>query len=156
MFPDFPVLELALLSSNLSNQISVPCFSFLLQENIDALIRCMPENLGFSEGKPVAAFTIYKCLVHWKSFEAERTSVFDRLIQIIGSEIEVPFLKISETSYANACSNFIVHCLFTMKQKLSAAFCKFYSTPGCSIQDKDEYCLLRKGRLFNKIFVMLK
>ncbi|CAA3019655.1 myosin-6 isoform X1 [Olea europaea subsp. europaea] len=58
------------------------------RENIDALIRCMPENLGFSEGKPVAAFTIYKCLVHWKSFEAERTSVFDRLIQIIGSEIE--------------------------------------------------------------------
>lgn len=47
------------------------------------------KNIGFSHGKPVAAFTIYKCLLNWKSFEAERTSVFDRLIQMIGSEIEV-------------------------------------------------------------------
>ncbi|KAF6164990.1 hypothetical protein GIB67_005359, partial [Kingdonia uniflora] len=31
-----------------------------------------------------------KCLLHWKSFEAERTSVFDRLIQMIGSAIEAP------------------------------------------------------------------
>jgi len=47
------------------------------------------KDLGFSEGKPVAAFTLYNCLLHWKSFEAEKTSIFDRLIQIIGSEIEV-------------------------------------------------------------------
>ncbi|CAN1131393.1 XI-2 [Linum perenne] len=57
-------------------------------ENIDALINCVTSNIGFSQGKPVAAFTIYKCLLHWKSFEAERTSVFDRLIQMIGSAIE--------------------------------------------------------------------
>lgn len=50
------------------------------------------KNIGFQHGKPVAAFTIYKCLLHWKSFEAERTSVFDRLIQMIGSAIEVTFL----------------------------------------------------------------
>ncbi|CAB4321685.1 unnamed protein product [Prunus armeniaca] len=57
-------------------------------ESVDALINCVVKNIGFSQGKPVAAFTIYKCLLHWKSFEAERTSVFDRLIQMIGSEIE--------------------------------------------------------------------
>lgn len=57
-------------------------------ENVDALIHCVTKNIGFSQGKPVAAFTIYKCLLHWKSFEAERTSVFDRLIQMIGSAIE--------------------------------------------------------------------
>ncbi|XP_059660209.1 myosin-6-like [Cornus florida] len=57
-------------------------------ENVDALINCVMNDVGFSQGKPVAAFTIYKCLLHWKSFEAERTSVFDRLIQIIGSAIE--------------------------------------------------------------------
>ncbi|XP_021806038.1 myosin-6-like [Prunus avium] len=57
-------------------------------ESVDALINCVLKNIGFSQGKPVAAFTIYKCLLHWKSFEAERTSVFDRLIQMIGSEIE--------------------------------------------------------------------
>ncbi|KAI4340291.1 hypothetical protein MLD38_025142 [Melastoma candidum] len=58
------------------------------QENISALIDCMKKNIGFSQGKPVATFTIYKCLLHWKSFEADRTSVFDRLIQMIGSAIE--------------------------------------------------------------------
>ncbi|KAK7279476.1 hypothetical protein RJT34_24529 [Clitoria ternatea] len=57
-------------------------------ENVDALVHCVMKNIGFHHGKPVAAFTIYKCLLHWKSFEAERTSVFDRLIQMIGSAIE--------------------------------------------------------------------
>ncbi|XP_052196430.1 myosin-6-like [Diospyros lotus] len=57
-------------------------------ENIDTLIKCTSQDLGFSNAKPVAAFTIYKCLLGWKSFEAEKTSVFDRLIQMIGSAIE--------------------------------------------------------------------
>ncbi|RCV10466.1 hypothetical protein SETIT_2G114600v2 [Setaria italica] len=57
-------------------------------ESVDALINCVSENIGFSEGKPVAAITIYKCLVHWKIFETEKTSVFDRLIQIFGSAMQ--------------------------------------------------------------------
>jgi myosin-5 len=57
--------------------------------NVDALIDCVKDNIGFSNGKPVAAFTIYKCLLHWKCFESEKTNVFDRLIQMIGSAIEV-------------------------------------------------------------------
>ncbi|KAF7806554.1 myosin-6-like isoform X2 [Senna tora] len=57
-------------------------------ENVDALINCVTKNIGFTRGKPIAAISIYKCLLHWKSFEAERTSVFDRLIQMIGSAIE--------------------------------------------------------------------
>ena len=61
----------------------------MVQENVDSLIKCVAQDLGFCEGKPVAAITIYKCLLHWRSFEAERTSVFDRLIQMIGSAIEV-------------------------------------------------------------------
>nr|KJB72195.1 hypothetical protein B456_011G164300 [Gossypium raimondii] len=58
------------------------------QENVDTLLKCVSQNLGFSQEKPVAAFTIYKCLLHWKSFEAEKTSVFDRLIEMIGSALE--------------------------------------------------------------------
>ncbi|XP_019455075.1 PREDICTED: myosin-6-like [Lupinus angustifolius] len=57
-------------------------------ENVDSLVKSVTKNIGFNNGMPVAAFTIYKCLLHWKSFEAEKTSVFDRLIQMIGSEIE--------------------------------------------------------------------
>ncbi|XP_055811970.1 myosin-6-like [Solanum dulcamara] len=56
--------------------------------DVDILIKCVGQDLGFSEGKPVAAFTIYKCLLHWNSFEAEKTNVFDRLIHMIGSAIE--------------------------------------------------------------------
>lgn len=65
----------------------------LLQEKVDVLMECVIKDIGFSEGKPVAAFTIYKCLLQWNSFESERTSVFDRLIQMIGSAIKVFFLK---------------------------------------------------------------
>ncbi|KAF9612572.1 hypothetical protein IFM89_002168 [Coptis chinensis] len=59
------------------------------QENQDLLIKCISQDLGFSGGRPVAACLIYKCLLHWRSFEVERTTVFDRIIQTIGSAIEV-------------------------------------------------------------------
>ncbi|KMS96868.1 hypothetical protein BVRB_8g199440 [Beta vulgaris subsp. vulgaris] len=59
------------------------------QEYQDLLIKCISENLGFSKGKPIAACVIYKCLLQWRSFEVERTSIFDRVIQTIGSAIEV-------------------------------------------------------------------
>eukprot|EP01018_Ginkgo_biloba_P004121 Gb_41099 [translate_table: standard] len=58
------------------------------QENQDALIKCVMQDVGFSGGRPVAACIIYKSLLQWRSFEAERTSVFDRIIQMIGSAIE--------------------------------------------------------------------
>ncbi|KAH9602038.1 hypothetical protein KSS87_016678, partial [Heliosperma pusillum] len=58
------------------------------RELSDSLIKCVSGDVGFSQGKPVAAFTMYKCLLHWKSFEADRTNVFDRLITLVGSAIE--------------------------------------------------------------------
>ncbi|CAH8271730.1 unnamed protein product [Arabidopsis lyrata] len=60
------------------------------QENQDLLVKCISQNLGYAGDKPVAACVIYKCLLHWRSFEVERTSVFDRIIQTIASAIEVP------------------------------------------------------------------
>ncbi|CAL0321278.1 unnamed protein product [Lupinus luteus] len=48
----------------------------------------MTQDLGFSGGKPVAACVIYKCLLHWRSFEFEKTSVFDRITQRIASAVE--------------------------------------------------------------------
>ncbi|KAF8017793.1 hypothetical protein BT93_H2864 [Corymbia citriodora subsp. variegata] len=58
------------------------------QENQELLIRCIAQHLGFSGNRPIAACIIYKCLLHWRSFEVERTSVFDRIIQTIGNAIE--------------------------------------------------------------------
>ncbi|VAH61307.1 unnamed protein product [Triticum turgidum subsp. durum] len=59
------------------------------QENQDLLIKCVSQDLGFSSGRAIAACVIYRCLLHWRSFEVERTGVFDRIIQTIGSAIEV-------------------------------------------------------------------
>lgn len=56
------------------------------------LIKCITQDLGFTQGKPVAACLIYKCLLHWRSFEVERTTVFDHIIQTIASAIEVGIL----------------------------------------------------------------
>ncbi|KOM29980.1 hypothetical protein LR48_Vigan845s000800 [Vigna angularis] len=61
------------------------------QENQELLIRCIAQHLGFAGNRPIAACIIYKCLLHWRSFEVERTSVFDRIIQTIGHAIEIPF-----------------------------------------------------------------
>lgn len=64
----------------------------MMQEHVDVLLKCISQYVGFSHGKPVAAFTIYKCLIHWKVFEAEKTSIFDRIVPIFGSAIEVTLL----------------------------------------------------------------
>ncbi|XP_042385114.1 myosin-11-like isoform X1 [Zingiber officinale] len=58
------------------------------QENQELMIRCIAQDLGFSGKRPVAACITYKCLLQWRSFEVERTSVFDRIIQTIGHAIE--------------------------------------------------------------------
>ncbi|AEE28340.1 Myosin family protein with Dil domain-containing protein [Arabidopsis thaliana] len=58
------------------------------QENQDLLIRSIVQHLGFQGNRPITACIIYKCLLQWRSFEVERTSVFDRIIQTIGHAIE--------------------------------------------------------------------
>jgi hypothetical protein len=45
--------------------------------------------MGFSIARPIAAYLIYRCLIHWKSFEEDRTTVFDCIIQKISAAIEV-------------------------------------------------------------------
>ncbi|CAM6054233.1 unnamed protein product [Sphagnum tenellum] len=58
------------------------------QENQDTLLICVMQDVGFSNNCPVAACILYKSLLQWHSFEAERTNVFDRIIQTIGTAIE--------------------------------------------------------------------
>nr|KAJ0187555.1 hypothetical protein LSAT_V11C900457350 [Lactuca sativa] len=77
----------------MNSGIIIVFIQILLQENVTALIECVKKDIGFSQGKPVAAFTIYKSLIQWKSFEAERSSVFDRLIQTIGLAIKETFAE---------------------------------------------------------------
>ncbi|KAK4273572.1 hypothetical protein QN277_021949 [Acacia crassicarpa] len=60
------------------------------QENQELLIRCILQPLGFAGKRPVAACIIYKCLLQWRSFEVERTTIFDRILQTIAHAIETP------------------------------------------------------------------
>lgn len=53
------------------------------------LLKCIKENLGFKDGKPVAACIIYKCLIQWRAFEAERTAIFDFIIEGINDVLKV-------------------------------------------------------------------
>lgn len=64
-------------------------WNIFLQENYEFLSRCIQENMGFQDGKPVAACIIYKCLLHWHAFESERTTIFDHIIEGINSALKV-------------------------------------------------------------------
>ncbi|GAB4842593.1 hypothetical protein Ancab_012569 [Ancistrocladus abbreviatus] len=58
------------------------------QENQNLLIKCISQDLGFSKGRPIAASLTYKCLLQWRSFEVERTNIFDRIVQTIAGAVE--------------------------------------------------------------------
>uniref|UniRef100_A0A0E0M7C0 Myosin motor domain-containing protein n=1 Tax=Oryza punctata TaxID=4537 RepID=A0A0E0M7C0_ORYPU len=66
------------------------------EEYHELLQRCIKEDMGFKKGKPVAACVIYKCLLHWGVFEAERTTIFDFIIQNINTVLKTfrPPLKV--------------------------------------------------------------
>ncbi|KAL9368088.1 hypothetical protein Peur_039287 [Populus x canadensis] len=58
------------------------------QENHDVLIKCLMEDKRFDETRPVAACVAYKTLLQWRSFEAEKATIFDKIIHTIRSSIE--------------------------------------------------------------------
>ncbi|OIW03133.1 hypothetical protein TanjilG_11770 [Lupinus angustifolius] len=58
------------------------------QDNYEFLARCIKENLGFKNGKPLAARIIYKSLLQWHAFEFERTTIFDYIIEGINEALK--------------------------------------------------------------------
>ncbi|KAG2600235.1 hypothetical protein PVAP13_5KG475400 [Panicum virgatum] len=58
------------------------------QDDQQWLLTCISQYLGFSGSKPVAALLIYQCLLHWKSFEAMKTGVFDSILHAINMATE--------------------------------------------------------------------
>ncbi|XP_020571347.1 protein OPAQUE1-like [Phalaenopsis equestris] len=59
------------------------------EENYDLLFGIINGKLGFKDGKPVAACILYRCLLHWRAFEAERTAIFDSIIEAINNVLQV-------------------------------------------------------------------
>ena len=45
-------------------------------------------DLGFHSGRPLAALVIFRSCLQWKTFQADRTQLFDRIINAMGSQIE--------------------------------------------------------------------
>lgn len=58
------------------------------QENHDILIKSLAEDRRYDNKRPAAACIVYKSLLHWHSFEAEKTNIFDRIIHTIRSSVE--------------------------------------------------------------------
>ncbi|KAJ3673289.1 hypothetical protein LUZ60_006663 [Juncus effusus] len=58
------------------------------QENHDLLIKCLTEDKRFDKKRSVSACIVYKSLLHWHSFEAEKTNIFDRIISTIKSSVD--------------------------------------------------------------------
>ena len=45
-------------------------------------------EVGFSHGQPILACVTFRSLLHWKSFELERTPLFDRVMQTMSANVE--------------------------------------------------------------------
>lgn len=58
------------------------------EEKHELLLRCIKEDLGFKDGRPVSACIIYRCLLHWRAFEADRTAIFDFIIEAINDVVK--------------------------------------------------------------------
>ncbi|PKU65617.1 hypothetical protein MA16_Dca021506 [Dendrobium catenatum] len=60
----------------------------VMQENYDLVFGCINETFGFKDGKPVAACILYRCLLQWRAFEAERTALFDSIIEAVNNVLQ--------------------------------------------------------------------
>lgn len=52
------------------------------------LLELLIDNREYHNGAPIAAYTTFKCLLHWNAFQAERTTIFDKIIQSVGAILE--------------------------------------------------------------------
>ncbi|KAK9732887.1 hypothetical protein RND81_04G029800 [Saponaria officinalis] len=89
-------------------------------ENQELLLQCIAQPLGFAGNRPVAACIIYKCLLHWRSFEAERTIIFDRIIHTIGHAIETQESNYTLAYWLSNASTLLLLLQHTLKASSAA------------------------------------
>ncbi|CAL0326337.1 unnamed protein product [Lupinus luteus] len=58
------------------------------QESYDILLKCLTEDKRLEKNRPAVACIVYKALLHWRAFEAEKTPIFDKIIHTIRLSIE--------------------------------------------------------------------
>lgn len=54
----------------------------------ERLLSALKTDLGFSDGHPVVATLVFRCCLQWKALQADRTTLFDRINQTMGEEVE--------------------------------------------------------------------
>jgi hypothetical protein len=54
----------------------------------ERLLSSLSTDLGYHSGRPVAAVVVFRCCLQWRAFQAERTSLFDRITGVIGAQID--------------------------------------------------------------------
>ncbi|XP_042446653.1 myosin-12-like [Zingiber officinale] len=107
------------------------------QENYDALIQCLTEYKRFENKRPAAAFIVFKSLLQWHSFEAEKTNIFDQIIQTIKSSIKSTRFSSAGMGISNGYTGIISkssdqrrieakHPALRFKQQLTAYVEKIY------------------------------
>ncbi|KAG2451764.1 hypothetical protein HYH02_003543 [Chlamydomonas schloesseri] len=45
-------------------------------------------GMGFHKGRPVAAIVIFRYCLHSRAFQADRTAIFDRIVSVVGQQVE--------------------------------------------------------------------
>jgi hypothetical protein len=53
----------------------------------ERLLAALKENLGFAHGRPVASMVVFRCILQWKTLQADRTQLFDRIIGSMGAQV---------------------------------------------------------------------
>ncbi|WOL00832.1 hypothetical protein Cni_G09545 [Canna indica] len=86
------------------------------KENHEALIKCLKEYKSFDNKRHATTLIVYKSLFHWHSFEAERTNIFEQIIQTIRSSVEVE--NIGELAYWLSTTSTL---LFLLQKNLRAS-----------------------------------
>ena len=85
-------------------------------------------DVGFHKGRPLAAMVIFRCCLQWKAFQADRTSLFDKIINTMGSQARdadsrrrrtVPLAKpaFADVSAPTRSDSFLYGCLSECKQR---------------------------------------
>ncbi|TXG55731.1 hypothetical protein EZV62_017044 [Acer yangbiense] len=101
------------------------------QENHDVLIKCLTEDKRFDKNRPVAACVVYKSLLQWRSFEAEKTNIFERIIHTIRLSTESQDNICDLAYWLSATSTLLFHVQNTLKasNKQNAASYRSRTSP---------------------------
>jgi len=69
--------------------------------------------VGFHKGRPLAAMVIFRCCLQWKAFQADRTSLFDKIINTMGSQVRRAQVTAQSRLPLLAKSFAVLHCSVT-------------------------------------------